>query len=32
MEKDINKFILDISSCVGVSEASIVAAQNDVDY
>ena len=31
-EKDINKFILDISSCVGVSEASIVAAQNDVDY
>ena len=31
-EKDINKFILDISSCAGVSEASIVASQNDVDY
>ena len=31
-EEDVNKFILDISSCEGVSEASIVAAQNDVDY
>ena len=31
-EEDVNKFILDISSSKGVSEASIVAAQNDVDY
>ena len=31
-DKDINKFILEISKCVGVSEASIVAAQNDIDY
>ena len=31
-EEDVNKFILDISGSKGVSEASIVAAQNDVDY
>ena len=31
-EEDVNKFILDISDSKGVSEASIVAAQNDVDY
>jgi len=31
-EKDVNNFILDISKNRGVSEASIVAAQNDVDY
>ena len=31
-EKDVNNFILDISKNKGVSEASIVAAQNDVDY
>ncbi len=31
-EEDVNKFILNISGCKGVSEASIVAAQNDVDY
>ena len=31
-DKDINKFIFEISKCVGVSEASIVAAQNDIDY
>jgi len=31
-EKEVNKFILDISNCEGVSEASIIAAQNNVDY
>lgn len=31
-EMDSNKFVLEVSSCQGVSEASIVAAQNDVDY
>tara|TARA_Y100001970_G_scaffold3824_1_gene4384 strand:- start:1021 stop:1719 length:699 start_codon:yes stop_codon:yes gene_type:complete len=29
---DSNKFVLEISNCLGVSEASIVAAQNDIDY
>ena len=27
-----NKFVLEISNCLGVNEASIVAAQNDIDY
>ena len=27
-----NKFVLEISNCSGVNEASIVAAQNDIDY
>ena len=31
-EKEVNKFILDISKCEGVSEASLVAAQSNVDY
>ena len=31
-EEDINKFVMDISKSAGVNEASIVAAQNDVDY
>lgn len=31
-EMDSNKFVLEVSSCQGVSEASIVAAQNDIDY
>ena len=31
-EMDSNKFVLEISNCSGVSEASIVAAQNDIDY
>ena len=31
-EKEVNKFILDISNCEGVSEASLVAAQSNVDY
>ena len=31
-EKDVNNFILQVSKCAGVSEASIVASQNDVDY
>ena len=31
-EKDVNNFILEVSKCAGVNEASIVAAQNDVDY
>ena len=31
-DKDLNKFIVEISKCKGVSEATIVAAQNDVDY
>tara|TARA_B100000073_G_C23678663_1_gene551647 strand:+ start:319 stop:1011 length:693 start_codon:yes stop_codon:yes gene_type:complete len=29
---DLNKFVYEISNCIGVSEASIVAAQNDIDY
>jgi len=31
-EMDSNKFVLEISNCSGVNEASIVAAQNDIDY
>lgn len=31
-ENEVNKFVLDISKSAGVNEASIVAAQNDVDY
>ena len=31
-EMDSNKFVLEISNCPGVNEASIVAAQNDIDY
>jgi len=31
-EKDLNKFIYEISNCAGVNESSIVAAQNDIDY
>ena len=31
-ETDINKFVLNVANCTGVKEASIVAAQNDVDY
>ena len=31
-DMDSNKFVLEISDCSGVSEASIVAAQNDIDY
>ena len=31
-EKNLNKFIYEISNCLGVSESSIVAAQNDIDY
>ena len=31
-EKDVNQFVLAVSNCKGVKEASIVAAQNDVDY
>ena len=27
-----NKFVLEISNCLGVNETSIVAAQNDIDY
>ena len=29
---DSNKFVLEIANCLGVNEASIVAAQNDIDY
>ena len=31
-EKEVNKFVLDISNCEGVSEVSLVAAQSNVDY
>ena len=31
-EIKINNFILDISKCIGVSEASIAATKNDIDY
>ena len=31
-EVDSNKFVLEIANCLGVNEASIVAAQNDIDY
>lgn len=31
-DMDSNKFVLEISNCTGVNEASIVAAQNDIDY
>ena len=31
-EVKINNFILDISKCIGVSEASIAATKNDIDY
>ena len=31
-DMDSNKFVLEISNCLGVNEASIVAAQNDIDY
>ena len=31
-EKNLNKFIYEVSNCQGVSESSIVAAQNDIDY
>ena len=31
-EKDVNNFVLEVSKCNGVNEASVVAAQNDVDY
>lgn len=31
-EKKVNEFIIKISSCEGVSESSIVATKNDIDY
>jgi len=31
-EMSANKFVLEISNCLGVNETSIVAAQNDIDY
>ena len=31
-EKEVNKFVLDISNCEAVSEVSLVAAQSNVDY
>ncbi len=31
-EKKVNEFIIEISSCEGVSESSIVATKNDIDY
>ena len=31
-DEEVNKFVLDISNCLGTSETSLVAAQNDVDY
>tara|TARA_B100000424_G_C22809502_1_gene433641 strand:- start:241 stop:735 length:495 start_codon:yes stop_codon:yes gene_type:complete len=31
-DMDSNKFVLEIANCLGVNEASIVAAQNDIDY
>ena len=31
-ENEVNKFVLDISNCEGVSEVSLVAAQSNVDY